>query len=64
MKQLHSDIRLTDELERELMRSAVEDQMRLKPGKALKSLFSKLGSKVAKTVPNKDRTGGTFGSAS
>ena len=46
MNQLHSDIRLTDELERQLMQAAIEDQMRIKPGKALKKLFVKLGGKA------------------
>ncbi len=36
------DIRLTDELERQLMMQAIEDQYRFKPLLALKNLFSKL----------------------
>ena len=63
MNQLHSDIRLTDELERQLMQAAVEDQMRIKPGKALKNLFVKLGGKATKATPAKRHNGGTVGSA-
>lgn len=44
MINLNSDIRLTDELERQLMNEAIEDQHRFKPGLALKNLFVKLGS--------------------
>lgn len=53
MNQLHSDIRLTDELERQLMQAAIEEQMRIKPGKALKNLFVKLSGKTAKSAPAK-----------
>ncbi len=63
MNQLHSDIRLTDELERQLMQAAIEDQMRIKPGKVLKSLFVKLGGKAVKAAPGKGQNGGAFGSA-
>ena len=63
MNQLHSDIRLTDELERKLMQAAIEDQMRIKPGKALKKLFVKLGGKSARATPAKGHNGGTVGSA-
>ncbi len=63
MNQLHSDIRLTDELERQLMQAAIEDQMRIKPGKALKNLFVKLSGKAAKSAPAKTTTGNTVGSA-
>ena len=42
MIHLNSDIRLTDELERQLMQEAIEEQARFKPGKALKNLFTKL----------------------
>ncbi len=42
MIHLNSDIRLTDELERQLMQEAIEEQARFKPGKALKNLFVKL----------------------
>ncbi len=63
MNQLHSDIRLTDELERQLMQAAIEDQMRIKPGKALKKLFVKLGVKSSKATPVKGHNGGTVGSA-
>ncbi|WP_397475963.1 hypothetical protein [Pusillimonas sp.] len=44
MIHLNSDIRLTDELERQLMQEAIEEQLRFKPGKALKNLFVKLNS--------------------
>ncbi|HWK63139.1 MAG TPA: hypothetical protein VNT00_17095 [Eoetvoesiella sp.] len=43
MIHLSSDIRLTDELERQLMQEAIDEQNRFKPGVALKSLFVKLG---------------------
>lgn len=42
MIHLNSEIRLTDELERQLMQEAIEEQARFKPGKALKNLFVKL----------------------
>lgn len=42
MIHLNSDIRLTDELERQLMQEAIEEQARFKPAKALKNLFVKL----------------------
>ncbi len=48
MIHLHSDIRLTDELERQLMQQAMEEQSRFKPGKSLKNLFVKLNRKAAK----------------
>ena len=64
MNHLHSDIRLTDELERQLMQAAIEDQMRIKPGKVLKKLFVKLGgAKATKAAPAKSHNGGTLGSA-
>ena len=63
MNQLHSDIRLTDELERQLMQAEIEDQTRIKPGKVLKSLFVKLGGKAVKTTPAKSQANGTLGSA-
>lgn len=44
MINLNSDIRLTDELERQLMQAAIEEQARFKPGKALKNLFTKLNN--------------------
>ncbi|MCI2807172.1 hypothetical protein [Eoetvoesiella caeni] len=58
MINLNSDIRLTDELERQLMNEAIEEQNRFKPGVALKNLFVKLGgsaqkSSGAKTVGTK-----------
>lgn len=49
MINLNSDIRLTDELERQLMQEAIEEQARFKPGVALKNLFVKL-STSAKTA--------------
>ncbi|NYT59706.1 hypothetical protein H0A65_12325 [Alcaligenaceae bacterium] len=36
------DVRLTDELERQLMMQAIEDQYRFKPVEAIKKLFAKL----------------------
>lgn len=51
MIHLNSDIRLTDELERQLMQEAIEEQARLKPGVALKKLFVKLtGAKKSAPV--------------
>ncbi|WP_102072248.1 hypothetical protein [Pollutimonas subterranea] len=38
------DIRLTDELERQLMMQAIEEQFRFKPLEALKGLFAKLAA--------------------
>lgn len=40
------DIRLTDELERQLMARAIEEQMRFKPFEALKALFVRLADKL------------------
>lgn len=42
MIHLQSDIRLTDELERQLMQQAMDEQARFKPGTSLKNLFVKL----------------------
>jgi|GEM_PF-1447395 len=42
MTNLPSDIRLTDELERQLMQEAIEEQARFSFGDAFKSLFAKL----------------------
>ena len=36
------DARLTDELERQLMMQAIEEQFRFKPVESLKKLFAKL----------------------
>ncbi len=44
--------RLTDSLERELMARAIEEQMRFKPGKALKALFVRLASKFSGKAPH------------
>lgn len=49
MIHLNSDIRLTDELERQLMNEAIEAQNRFKPGLALKNLFVKLGGSSQKS---------------
>jgi len=48
MIHLNSDIRLTDELERQLMQEAIEEQARFRPGVALKNLFVKLGASTKK----------------
>jgi hypothetical protein len=53
MINLNSDIRLTDELERQLMNEAIEEQNRFKPGVALKNLFVKLGSSAQKSSGTK-----------
>jgi len=42
MTHLPQDIRLTDELERQLMQEAIEEQARFDFGAAFKSLFAKL----------------------
>ena len=42
MKNLSNDIRLTDELERQLMIEAIEDQFRFKPEVAIKNLWDKV----------------------
>lgn len=42
MIHLNSDIRLTDELERQLMQEAIAEQARFKPGASLKKMFVKL----------------------
>jgi len=42
MKNQVNNIRLTDELERQLMMQAIEDQFRFKPGIALKGLLTKV----------------------
>ncbi len=42
MKNLNQTIRLTDELERELMLQAIEDQFRFRPMVALKNLATKI----------------------
>ena len=39
-----NDIRLTDELERQLMMQAIEEQFRFKPLAALKGLVAKLAA--------------------
>ncbi len=38
------DTRLTDELERQLMKQAIEDQFRFKPVVSLKNLFAKVAA--------------------
>jgi hypothetical protein len=44
MLNINSDTRLTDELERELMMQAIQEQFRPHPLRALKSLLAKLGA--------------------
>jgi len=46
MIRLTQDTRLTDELERELMAQAIEEQFRFRPLKALTQLLSKLKAKA------------------
>ena len=46
MININSDTRLTDSLERQLMARAIEEQMRFKPGKALKAFFTELFAKL------------------
>lgn len=47
MEHINASTRLTDSLERELMARAIEEQMRFKPGKALKAFFVELASKLS-----------------
>lgn len=63
MNKLHSDIRLTDELERQLMQAAIEEQNRFRPGHALKKLFTKLGGNVNKAATTKATSGRNVESA-
>ncbi|MBV6305292.1 hypothetical protein KVP10_10370 [Candidimonas humi] len=42
MKDLQQNFRLTDELERQLMLQAIEEQFRFRPSVALKNLASKV----------------------
>ena len=42
MLNIAKDARLTDELERQLMLQAIEDQYRINPAQAIKKLFAKL----------------------
>lgn len=63
MIHLNSDIRLTDELERQLMQEAIEDQLRFKPGKALKNLFVKLNGSSKKPSGIKVATRGAESAA-
>ena len=44
MKNLPTDIRLTDELERTLMAEAMNEQLRFKPGVALLNVWDKLSA--------------------
>lgn len=46
MINIGTETRLTDELERQLMARAIEEQMRFKPGKALKTFFTNLFNKL------------------
>lgn len=45
------DIRLTDELERQLMMQAIEEQFRFKPVVALKGLFAKIATLLSNSKP-------------
>lgn len=46
MHNIGPETRLTDALERQLMAQAIEEQMRFKPGKALKALFANVATKL------------------
>jgi hypothetical protein len=48
MRNLNNDVRLTDELERQLMREAIDDQFRFKPGLGLKNLWAKVTHRGAR----------------
>jgi hypothetical protein len=47
MRSFPNDIRLTDDLERKLMRQAIEEQFRFRPGRALMALINKLFARAA-----------------
>ncbi|UYO94844.1 hypothetical protein [Pollutimonas sp. M17] len=51
MINIGKDTRLTDELERQLMMRAIEEQYRFKPGAALKKLFAKLSAATQGAKP-------------
>jgi len=51
MTHIPADIRLTDELERQLMQQAIEEQFRFKPMVALKNLFAKISGSAHKAAP-------------
>ena len=58
MNHLHSSIRLTDELERQLIQQAIEEEhFRFKSGAALTKLFAKLGSMLKTSRPVGQVTG-------
>lgn len=48
MINIGTETRLTDELERHLMAQAIEQQMRFKPGKSLKTFFTSIISKLGR----------------
>ena len=48
MKYITEHTRLTDSLERELIASAIQEQMEFRPGKAMKAFFSELFQKMAR----------------
>ncbi len=47
MRYLHNDIRLTDELERQLARQALEEQFRIHPVRFLRKLIDRLFARAA-----------------
>lgn len=49
MMKIDENFRLTDELERQLMLEAIEEQFRFKPMQALKQLFARLAPKATDT---------------
>lgn len=61
MINIGTDTRLTDELERRLMAQAIEEQMRFKPGKALKAWFAGVAAKLSSTGGKVSETTGTAG---
>ena len=46
MMNINSGTRLTDSLERQLMARAIEEQMRFKPGQAIKTFFTNVFAKL------------------
>jgi hypothetical protein len=55
MKHVGKYTRLTDSLERELMARAIEEQLRFRPGLALKHAFDKLSGLLGAIKPSEHR---------
>jgi hypothetical protein len=46
----HDSLRLTDELERQLMRQAIEEQFRPRPLRALGKMIAKMGHRLGRSL--------------